>query len=240
MPSNNSVKNRRIRVSGQTALCSCSCYLFTDFPTCMGIPSVLNNNMSGWLFSLLYILYRLLGCLKPKIELIQKLHFGAWWACSHLSHHQCSWFLVVMSATHNSLWSGIAMALWFGSADHNWMTLVSHLPVPSFHQFVPWPYPLPHFSPRGTAKGYIKTEDYWGLLCFLTVTAETLGHFLIPVISLHQFLALLRPHLNTAREGDCCPAKGQVCHLHYSNSHYEFCWEESCIYLYVKTWSKLH
>lgn len=86
------------------------------------------------------------------------------------------------------------------------MTLMSHLPVPSLHQFVPWPHALSHFSPKGTAKGYIKTEDLW-LLCFLNVTAETPRYFLIPVISLHQFLALLWPHraLNTSREGDCCP-----------------------------------
>lgn len=67
---------------------------------------------------------------------------------------------------------------------------MSHLPVPSLHQFVPWPHALSHFSPKGTAKGYIKTEDLW-LLCFLNVTAETPRYFLIPVISLHQFLALL-------------------------------------------------
>lgn len=60
---------------------------------------------------------------------------------------------------------------------------MSHLPVPSLHQFVPWPHALSHFSPKGTAKGYIKTEDLW-LLCFLNVTAETPGHFSTSVPSL--------------------------------------------------------
>jgi len=62
---------------------------------------------------------------------------------------------------------------------------MSHLPVPSLHQFVPWPHALSHFSPKGTAKGYIKTEDLW-LLCFLNVTAETPGHFSTSVPSLQS------------------------------------------------------
>lgn len=50
---------------------------------------------------------------------------------------------------------------------------------------------LPYFSPRETGKGYIKTEDYLGLLCFLNVTAETLTvpdpcHFYTSVSSLTE------------------------------------------------------
>lgn len=88
MPSKD-IKNRRIRVSGQTTLHPCSPYLFTNSPACIVTASMLNDNMSKK--TIFTSLYKVLESLKPRIESYQKLYFGAWLA--HFCPYSMQWEL---------------------------------------------------------------------------------------------------------------------------------------------------